>query len=1638
LNEFPENLPRQEPGASQDSAGPDISRASDSEEASASASESSGFPIVGIGASAGGLEAISQLLSKLPARTGMAFIVIQHLDPHQKSHLVELLSKASFLAVVEITNGMRLEPERVHVIPPNCILTLEGLELQLTPREPGPGAHMPINLFMRSLAEAARDKSIGIILSGTGTDGTLGLSEIKAAGGVTFVQDPNSARHGGMPQSAVAEGVVDYVLAPGEIAEELAGISHHPYFSPEREGENRSHGEEGDFGKIIRLLRGSSGVDFTHYRDTTLKRRIMRRMALHKLESTAEYAKLLKGNPAELQALYQEILINVTRFFRDPQVFEALKAKVFPEIHKSKPAGSPIRIWVAGCASGEEAYSLAIALYEYQDGEPYRPPIRIFATDISETPSLERARAALYPDSIETDVSPERLRRFFTKEAMGYRINKDIRDLCTFARHNVTVDPPFSKVDLLSCRNLLIYLGAPLQRKVLPTFHYALNASGFLLLGNSETVGRESELFNSVDAKMKIYSKKFTNTRTPISFSQDKPILTAGLEKVRSIMTMPSDYEKMADRVLLRRFAPSGVLVNRDMDILQFRGRTSPYLEPPQGDAKFNLVKMAQEILFLELRNAIQECDRTNAVVIKRGVRIRDGRQIREVNLEVIPVRPPDTGENCFLILFDESESVPQDGEAGKGQTEKATHSAGDEMSQLRLELNAARDYLQTIREQHDAVNEELKSSNEEILSSNEELQSTNEELETAKEELQSTNEELSTMNDELRSRNQELNQVNNDLNNLIGSVNVPIVMLGNDLRIRKFTPSAAKLMEFKPQDVGLAIVDTHSFLNARELELMAREVIISVVPVGKEVQDRDGRWYVLKILPYRTSDNRIDGAVLVLTDIDDSKRAQEQLKELAAFTGSIVATVREPILILDKDLRIQSVNAAFYQTFGGTPQDTEYHLIYTVGQGRWNIPELRTLLEDIIPQQSSFQDFEVEIDVQGNGRRVFKLNARLLAREENGKKLILLAFEDFTENREALRSSEERYRMLFETAYDMVLMLDAATGRILGANPSASKLSGFPRNELLGKGLWELGPFGSEADCLRALGNLKHANRLHYANVPIRTREGNLREVEMINNIYSSNGQLVVQCNIRDITERRRADRELKMFKFICDQSNDPYYLMQRDGRLVYVNLSAYSRLGYTESELLAMAMQDVDPDLAGGKIENLFDQALHDRVPPFESKHVTRAQEEVPVECLVTGLKYEGDSYLLLVARETTERIKAQAALQASEDRLRQSQKMEDIGKLAGGVAHDFNNLLTAINGYTEICQAQLRPEDPLQENLREIRKAGERASSLTRKLLAYSRKQVLAPKVFNLNFVIADMQHMLTSLVGERIKIVTELEPGLEQVKADTGEVEQVLLNLVVNARDAMPEGGTITVETRNVEAGGTDEKADGVSEGTFVMLSVTDTGTGMDEKTKHRIFDPFFTTKDVGKGSGLGLSMVQGMIAQSGGHIELDSELGKGTSFRIYLPAFKTEDYGFQMPESGSSSLSGKETILLVDDEDMVRVLTRQILSMYGYVVLEARDGREALSIAEQYKGAIHMLLSDLVMPGMNGRQLAEKFSELRPDSQVLFMSGYAHDVILNQDLGMRGFTYVQKPFTPTFLAKSVREALGQESTNPKSP
>jgi two-component system CheB/CheR fusion protein len=1237
--------------------------------------EAASVPVVGIGASAGGLDAFTRLLRHLPVDTAFAFVLIQHLDASHPSILSEILARATRMPVEDASDGIPVVPNRIYVIPPNAELTICDRVLRLAPRSPSAG-HMVVDRFLQSLALDCGPAATGVVLSGTGSDGVAGLTAIQDAGGLTFAQEPSSAEFPDMPAMAVASGVADLILAPEAIAVELGRIARHPHFGIATSVVAPSTVTDEDIAHlraIHEVMRTATGVDFSLYRGTTVTRRILRRLALRNLPDLGEYVRLLARSPEECAALKRDLLIGVTSFFRDPEAFDALTRLVFPAIVRDRPADATIRIWVPGCASGEEAYSIVILLQEYQAEANTAYPVQVFGSDVSEA-AIEHARKGRYPASIKAHVSPERLRQHFSTIDGSHQIAQELRERCIFSRHDLLDDPPFSMLDLISCRNVLIYLDTT-QRKVIPLFHYALVDRGFLMLGRSETV-HYTDLFSVVEPGQRIYSRKALAKNPYGSFAR-APRLRARADVRSAPVEAPgqgrgraADFSRTADRILLSRYSPPGVLVDEDLNVLEVRGQPAPYLTLAAGRPSFHLLKLVPNTgLFLEIERLIQEAANTRGPVRRESVPYpTDGRSGR-LSLEVIPLLNPE--RSSFLVLFEASGSSDREPDTAVHGTQDAAGGGDSEVARLSRDLQESRARLVSLLDEHETAEEQSQQITEDALSANEELQSLTEELETAKEELQCTNEELLTVNRELTSRN-----------------------------------------------VALA--------SARDI------------------------------------------------------------------AKAIVETVAVPLVVVDGDLLVRQINRAFAAAFGVSAAAVEDRPFYELCGGAWDLAAVRARLGSLLAGRRSFDACEVSHEF-ATGRRVLK-----------------------------------------------------------------------------------------------------------------------------------------------------------------------------------------------------------------------------------------------------ISGCRVEELDLILLSADDVTQERNAEEALRRSEEQRRQSEKMEVVGRLAGGIAHDFNNLLTVIIGCAGLVADVLGRDHAAIGDVTEIGQSAEKAAALTDQLLAFSRRKILQPKVFDLNPLLADFDRMLRRLLSEQIKVVARYTTDACIVRADPAEIGRAVMNLCLNARDAMPAGGTLSLQTDHLTLDPAGAEKYGLAPGRYVRLVVADTGLGMDSETRQHVFEPFFTTKDASKGAGLGLASVFGIVQQSGGAVTCESELGEGSRLTVLLLATTGVADTIEHANGGLSHApkGASEVALLVEDEDSVRRLTKRILERSGYVVLDAKDGQGALSLIESHAGRIDILICDVVMPEMGGRLVAELATRLQPGLKVLFVSGHAEDVILREGV-IQGAEFLHKPYTPAELARRVRDVLDAEKAGATS-
>jgi two-component system CheB/CheR fusion protein len=872
------------------------------------------FPIVGIGASAGGLEAIEQYLGNVPENSGMAYVVVQHLDPTHKGMLPELLQRISKMKVFQVKDRMRVIPNCIYVIPPNKIMSLSKGILHLFEPIHDRGQRLPIDFFLKSLADDLKELAVGLILSGMGSDGSLGIRAIKEKNGIIMVQDPKDAKFDSMPRNAIDSVIVDIVAPANELPRRLIEfLKHIPVLRTEVEIEIK---DKSSLEKIVNLLRTYTGNDFSLYKKNTVYRRIERRMAIHKIDKIASYVLFLIENPKEIEILFKELLIGVTSFFRDALVWENLKETILPDIITKLQAGSILRAWVPGCSTGEEAYSLAIVFKEVLEKiNPYGGfSLQIFATDL-DNEAIDIARKGIFSASIASEVSPERLKRFFLKTEEGYFINTEIREKVVFAHHNIMMHPPFTKIDILSCRNLLIYMEPELQKKMIGLFYYSLNPNGIMILGSSETLGTQSHLFTPLDLKWKIFKRTVT-LLTPdlMDFPSTLSRTKAAIIEKEITYSSAGNIQTLADQLLLQNYSPAGVLVNENGDIIYISGRTGKYLEPAVGKANMNIFAMLREGLRNEFPIAFQKAVSKKEIVVLRNIKVGTNGSSQTLNVSIQWINKPELLRGMIMITFTDLLEISNS--KLQAQKEKKTLTSTRQM-ELEKELKYAREKIQATLEEMQTSQEELKSSNEELQSTNEELQSTNEELMSSKEEMQSLNEELQTLNAELQSKVEDFTRVNSDMKNLLDSTDIATLFLDKELNIRSYTNQAVKIFKLRKGDIGRPFTDLVSDLVYPDLSDDALKVLKTLMFIKKQTLTKDGRWYSVRIMPYRTLDDKIDGVVITFFNISDLKDVEIKLNETEQMNYLLMSSSSDIIIKLSADFKIVAINPAAEKYLG-------------------------------------------------------------------------------------------------------------------------------------------------------------------------------------------------------------------------------------------------------------------------------------------------------------------------------------------------------------------------------------------------------------------------------------------------------------------------------------------------------------------------------------------------------------------------------------------------------------------------------------------------------------------------------------------------------------------------------------------------
>ncbi|MEZ2329699.1 PAS domain S-box protein [Mesorhizobium sp. RCC_202] len=1210
--------------------------------------------VVGIGASAGGIEALGRFFDAMPSDSGCAFVVVLHLDPKHESEMARVLASHTRMRVAQVKDGMRIVADHVFVIAPDTELTVRDGLLHVSRPADARGHRHPVDALFRSLARDQRERAVAIVLSGTGSNGTDGLKEIRAEGGMSLIQAPETAKFDGMPRSAIVANLADHVLAPEQMPEIVVAYTRHDYVAvPAEAAPTALGGGEAKIEQVRELLRARTGYDFGNYKRSTQRRRIHRRLGLRNIQTLSEYLTELRANPEEIATLVSDLMINVTGFFRDAEAWKTLSDLVIAPLVAKRESGDTIRVWVPACSTGEEAYSIAMLVMEQAAAVGKRFDLKVFATDAQED-NLRKGRDGVYPAAALVGFPPERVQHFFERLDGNYQVTKELRDTIVFAQQNLLRDPPFSRLDLVSCRNFLIYLEPEAQQRVIALCHFALHRGGHLFLGNAETVGRHDDLFETRSKKWRIYRRVGPTRHDLIDYREHRT--PVGPDQTGNTALTPAEQAapaaETARRALLERYAPASVLIDRKGRALYFHGTTRDYLEQPPGEPTRDLLSMVREGLALKLRSAIRDASRENRSITVNA-RIRPSKTGGAVAMTVIPLsgRPGEDGH--LLVSF-----TPLGTEVSAGPPaarDETTEAASSERA-LQEELKATRAELRSTVEHLETANEELKASNEEATSMNEELQSTNEELETSKEELQSFNEELNTVNNQLQHKISELEAVTNDLNNLLTGSETATLFLDEKLRVKWFAPTTRELFDLVSADIGRPIAHFARKFADENLITDAETVLKKLTPIEAEVPSDAGRWFLRRMLPYRTRDNRIAGVVVTFNDITERKHAADASDEARVYAETIVETTRQPLLVLDGSLQVKSANRAFYDQFHVRKPETEGKLIYELGNGQWNIPTLRTLLDEVLSKSSAVVDFEVEHEFRDTGRRWMLLNASKLRHNNGRSHLILLAIEDITERKESERETlrnQQRLKDLIEALPGAVYTTDAA-GRITFYNPAAAELWG--REPKLGSDRWngswriytpdgKLLPHdetplaialrekrqvkrGAEAVCERPDGV-----RIPYISYPTLLRDASGEVTGAVNMLV-------------DITERKQAEALAERLAAIVQSSDDAIISKDLDDIITSWNKGAERLFGYAPDEIIGKSILTLIPPSRHGEEAGILERVGRgEHIDHYETVRRRKDGSLVWVSLTISPLKDDRGKVIgaSKIARDMTERRRA-----------------------------------------------------------------------------------------------------------------------------------------------------------------------------------------------------------------------------------------------------------------------------------------------------------------------------------------------------------------------------------------------------------
>jgi len=1655
------------------------------------------FPVVAIGASAGGLEAITQLLKNLAPDTGMAFIYVQHLSPDHKSLLTPLLSKVTKMKVQDIDDMEKIQPDNVYIIPYNKEIEVIDGHIQLLPRPVNKSSNLSIDVLFSSLAETHGENVVGIVLSGSANDGTRGLKEIKLAGGITFAQD-DSAKFSSMPNSAIAEGVVDFILSPKEIALQLGKMSKHPLANPQAikaAPEDKIDNTDLDLKSVLQHIHKTKRVDFSHYKMNTIKRRMLRRMLIHKIDSIKDYSALLTEKKQETDLLFQDILINVTDFFRDAEAFEALKTNVLPKLLKSKAPGESLRIWVAACATGEEVYSIGILLFELQEKKVAPIPFQIFASDLSGE-AINKARTGEFTLNQLKNISPKRLQRFFTKSKDKYFISKALRDVCVFAQQNILGDPPFSRMDFISCRNFLIYLDHAAQKKAIATFHYALKEGGALMLGKSETIGTSTDLFTPLDKKYRIYSRKKNSGLHRIPDISSQIPHTALQDKEGDTMTSPqkmplsrnSQLTNAFDAVLLAQFAPASVIVNHDLDILQFRGNTAPYLQNAPGKASFNILNMAQPEITFELRNAIHHAIKSKLPVRKTGIEMaRDeaGNTVRIVNLEVMPLQVP--GEEPMVVIVFTGQEMEVGGHPVEG--EKKNSIAKDRrIKKLEEELVAARSDMRSITQDQESANEELQSANEEVISSNEELQSLNEELETSKEEIESTNEELITSNHELHSRIQQVEELHNYNEAILDSVHDPMLVLDKYFCVKSANKSFCK--EFRMEEENILGVSLYKLGNNEWNIPPLRELLEEIIPKNNQFHDFEVETTfpsighkIMVLNAHRILLASKNEALIVLTINDvtevrklaievilkkkellnkaliESKHEQHklekavtqrtiELKKQKDFSDIIIDTSPDAIVVYDQAMRVLRYNMTSGAVFNRPKEDIIGKTLESLFPGVENEKAYHDIRRALNGEASHVPLYHSP-DL-GKYSEIFYTPLK----DEDGRTYAAMTvIRDITDLIESIEKIEQVNTSLTErnlfvetlinSSPDLIMVIDREFRFLAVNNKAATVFKAFYPEDLIGKKVTEANPDAAK------LTTFLNVQKVFETELVMTYQEKSSRSEIWYNYNYiplaNAAGEvyavMVISHDVTDQVQRENQIRELNASFNFAEQiglfGSFSYHFATQS---MHFSDNLYRLVGCEPQEFEASSenfMKFIHPD-DHKKIQDATEEAfVQKKASTLEYRLLRKNGQMIYVRA--TGKNFTDDAgkeWMVGTLQDITETKRQdtiKSDLQAAKIEAELKTKIaEDIviakQQFLSNMSHEIRTPMNAIVGFTNVI-LKTKLEVKQQEYIHAIKEAGDALLVLINDILDLAKvdsgKMVFVQTPFNLPDAVATMLRLFEGRIQEKnITLIQEYDPAIPSVLLGDPLRLRQIILNLISNAVKFTPEGEISMRVRLLEEDA--EKAK-------IEFTLTDTGIGIASDKLGQIFNNFEQAHTLSSGAyggtGLGLAIVKQLLERQGGTIRVESELGKGSTFIFILSFHKTAELTpFQGPaEIETSTEVAHYKILVVEDMALNQLLIRLIMTEFGFEADIADNGKIAIEMLQ--KNRYDVILMDLQMPEMNGFEATAYIrKEMKSSIPIIALTADVTTVDLEKCLSIGMNDYISKPIDEKLLYSKIMKCL----------